>query len=197
MTAKSDILTNVRRAGVPATERPTLDRAWTTYADRRAQFAQVLESVGGRAVFVGGISDVEADLRVQATYQTASRVCDTLTPRGLGNVDLGTIADPHELADIDLAIVRGELAVAENAAVWVDDKNVRHRAVLFLTQHLALVVRQADLLDNLHQAYDCLNFDAAGYGVFISGPSKTADIEQSLVIGAHGPRSLVVYLTEE
>ncbi len=46
----------------------------------------------------------------------------------------------------------------------------------------------------MHEAMlEIENFNE-GYGVFISGPSKTADIEQSLVIGAQGPLSLTVFL---
>ena len=99
-----------------------------------------------------------------------------------------------ELDDIDVAILPGDFAVAENAAVWVTDAAVRYRAIYFIAQHLVLVVPREALLDHLHQAYERLSFAGAGYGLFISGPSKTADIEQSLVIGAHGARSLTVLL---
>jgi L-lactate dehydrogenase complex protein LldG len=115
---------------------------------------------------------------------------------GIGNstFDLAAVADPHELEDVDMAIAPGEFAVAENGAVWVTDRQVRQRAIFFIPQHLALVVPREQLVHNMHEAYRRLAFDGPGFGVFISGPSKTADIEQSLVIGAHGPRSLTVFL---
>jgi L-lactate dehydrogenase complex protein LldG len=98
------------------------------------------------------------------------------------------------LEDVDMAIAPGEFAVAENGAVWVTDRQVRQRAIFFIPQHLALVVPREQLVHNMHEAYGRLAFGEAGFGAFISGPSKTADIEQSLVIGAHGPRSLTVML---
>ena len=57
-----------------------------------------------------------------------------------------------------------------------------------------LVVPADRVVSNMHLAYRELDFTTPEYGTFISGPSKTADIEQSLVIGAQGPRSAVVYL---
>jgi L-lactate dehydrogenase complex protein LldG len=86
--------------------------------------------------------------------------------------------------------------VAENGAVWVPGAQVLHRVLFFIVQHLALIVPADRVLHNLHEAYGHLRFDRPEFGLFISGPSKTADIEQSLVIGAHGARSLTVFLLD-
>jgi L-lactate dehydrogenase complex protein LldG len=107
---------------------------------------------------------------------------------------MSSIQDPHDLENIDFAILPGQIAVAENGAVWVNDANVKHRVIYFLCQHLALVVPTKNLVHNMHEAYNQLNVSLSPFGGFISGPSKTADIEQSLVIGAHGPRSMTVFL---
>ena len=111
-----------------------------------------------------------------------------------GNTDLTQIDDPHATEDIDFAILPGQFAVAENGAVWISDEGVKQRAIYFIAQHLALVVSTNDIVPNMHEAYRRLSFDSPRFGAFISGPSKTADIEQSLVIGAHGPRSMTVFI---
>ena len=100
----------------------------------------------------------------------------------------------NALQDIDFAILPGQFAVAENGAVWISDDGVKQRAIYFIAQHLALVVSAIDIVSNMHEAYRRLSFDSPLFGAFISGPSKTADIEQSLVIGAHGPRSMTVFI---
>jgi L-lactate dehydrogenase complex protein LldG len=68
------------------------------------------------------------------------------------------------------------------------------REVFVITEHLVLVVDAASLVHDMHRAYARLGERPVGYGLFISGPSKTADIEQSLVIGAQGARSCTVVL---
>lgn len=102
--------------------------------------------------------------------------------------------DPHDLEDLNLAILDGQFGVAENGAIWMDDRQLPHRAIPFITEHLAIVVKKESLLATLHQAYERIGKEYSGFGLFIAGPSKTADIEQSLVIGAHGAKSLRVVL---
>ncbi|HEX4149284.1 MAG TPA: LUD domain-containing protein, partial [Pirellulales bacterium] len=78
----------------------------------------------------------------------------------------------------------------------VTGDGLKHRALYFIVQHLTIVLPADQLVDNMHQAYARLSFPGVGFGMFLSGPSKTADIEQSLVIGAHGPRSMNVFLVD-
>ena len=101
-----------------------------------------------------------------------------------------------ELADVHLAVLRAELAVIENGACWVSESAMGHRGLPFACEHLALLVPRRQLVETMHEAYAQVTPNRQNFGVFIAGPSKTADIEQSLVIGAQGPRSLTIILTE-
>ena len=99
-----------------------------------------------------------------------------------------------DCADLDLAIIEGQFASAENAAIWLDESNLDLRAIPFITAHLVIVIKKENILGNMHQAYDRIGLAKSGFGIFIAGPSKTADIEQSLVVGAHGAMSLRVVI---
>ncbi len=99
-----------------------------------------------------------------------------------------------ELNHLESVLITGKLAVAENGAIWVDNTCFPHRIIPFITQHLILKVNARDLLPTMHEAYQQISCDEVSYGVFIAGPSKTADIEQSLVIGAHGPKALTLII---
>ena len=114
---------------------------------------------------------------------------------GCGNFNPDDVADPRSLDGTALAIVRGEFGVAENGAVWIE-QNVRHRGMYFISEALMIVIPAGTLAGDMHEAYARLEATAStrGYGIFISGPSKTADIEQALVFGAHGARQVVVVL---
>jgi L-lactate dehydrogenase complex protein LldG len=78
--------------------------------------------------------------------------------------------------------------------VWVKESQMVNRLLPFICQHLVIVLEKKKLVATMHHAYQEINVFEEGFGVFIAGPSKTADIEQSLVIGAHGARSMTVYL---
>jgi L-lactate dehydrogenase complex protein LldG len=96
---------------------------------------------------------------------------------------------------LDLVVLPGEFGVAENASVWVPGSGLgRHRVAFVIAQHLVLVVSGREIVNNMQEAYARVKLE--NYGLFISGPSKTADIEQALVIGAHGARSCTVFVVD-
>ena len=102
--------------------------------------------------------------------------------------------DPHALASLDVLVCESSLGVAENGAVWVATSDTAFRAALFLAARVVIVVGEEALVDDLHQAYERIDVRSHTFGAFVAGPSKTADIEQSLVIGAHGPKELTLVL---
>lgn len=203
MTSRDDILRLVRESSPERVDLPALDGPWIEYGDPRAQFTACMEAVGGRVAFLRGLDEVNAEMGKRPEYTDAVKVVSTVSGVGRSAVDCDLIEDPHELEDVDVAILPGKLAVAENAAVWVQAEGLKHRALYFICQHLVLILPANRMVDNMHQAYEELDasssgaFDRRGFGLFISGPSKTADIEQSLVIGAHGPRSLSVFFVDD
>jgi L-lactate dehydrogenase complex protein LldG len=203
MTSRDHILREVRRSLPADAPLPSLDGPWMRYDDPHAQFLAVLQTVGGSGRTVSDETDLRTEIDRIAASVGAAEICSAVPVAARGNVDLAAIDDPHQLASVDLAILPGELAVAENAAVWVTNRAVRQRVAYFLSQHVVLIVPGDRIVSNMHEAYARLRrsagergpFQESTWGTFMSGPSKTADIEQALVIGAHGARSLHVLFT--
>ena len=159
-----------------------------------AKYCDVLEHVlHGTVLKVSNYEEISTHIS-QRKMEYSGKIYNAV-PELFGGSSALFTGDPHTLEDIELSIIPSILGVAENAAVWVTEKILPNRVIPFICQHLAVVLKASTLVPNMHKAYEVINKDAfGGYGVFISGPSKTADIEQSLVIGAHGPRSLTVYV---
>jgi L-lactate dehydrogenase complex protein LldG len=156
------------------------------------KFTKTLSFVGGQAIEVADYEEIIADVREH--YADVLNIATTIPElSALADFSLN-VSDPHELEMLNLAIIEGDFAVAENAAIWVSEKQLPHRVLPMITQYLAIVIHKKDLLTNMHRAYERVHVNETGFGTFISGPSKTADIEQSLVIGAHGARGLTVYV---
>jgi L-lactate dehydrogenase complex protein LldG len=170
---------------IPAGENPDAD------VDARAnEFAAILESIGGVPFMVSGFDEIAA--LVKKRFPDAKRILSNCPE--LPDTDPHPLTDPHTLADTDLAILRAEFGVAENGAVWLTEGSMIERVLPFICQHLAVVIDKEQIVPTLHEAYTRIAGDGYGFGVFIAGPSKTADIEQSLVLGAHGPVSMTVFI---
>ncbi|MGH7200772.1 MAG: LutC/YkgG family protein, partial [Planctomycetaceae bacterium] len=137
MSSREKILSAIRRHRPPPVALPSLDQDWITYPDPRTQFSEMLAAVGGRCVVVKDVGEIDGVLSDLPAYVAADTVLSRVPGVARSDVDLDAIADPHELADLDFAVLPAEFAVAENAAVWVTDAALRHRVVLFIAQHLA------------------------------------------------------------
>jgi L-lactate dehydrogenase complex protein LldG len=196
MSAREDILAQIRRHTAADAALPGHEGPWIQYSDPCRQFTEALASVGGQWVVVGDVASATARLEGIPEYRAARKRCSLVPGVGDSTFDLAAIADPHELEDVEFAVLPGEFAVAENGAVWVTDEVLAHRVLFFLPQHLAVVVSARNIVHNLHEAYERAVIGRSPFAAFVSGPSKTADIEQALVIGAHGARSLTVFLLE-
>ena len=200
MPSSRDIILGKIKTALPQSS-PLPDLAavtnWQTFADPYEQFATILKFVGGEAVRVKTLAAADAHLRTQDHWNNGKIRCSVVEGVGDSTINLNMIDDPHKLENVDFAVLRGHFAVAENAAVWVTDDTVKHRVLYFIPQYIAIVVPASKMFHNLHEAYASMTIGQHAFAGFISGPSKTADIEQSLVIGAHGARSLIVYLVDE
>ncbi|MFO7904007.1 MAG: LutC/YkgG family protein [Planctomycetota bacterium] len=196
MNSRQEILNALNNTRLGQVELPDVEREWNTVPDPKARFLQVLESVGGRAVEISDPESIKASLRRIEAYREAKNIHSSVSGVSSAGGHWGQLTDPHEFEPLECCVIRGEFAVAENGAVWLTQAAVPCRAALFLTQHLVLVVPSSEIVQNMHEAYARISFEHVPFGLFISGPSKTADIEQSLVIGAHGARSLTVLLVD-
>ena len=192
--SRDRILEDVRAALPAPVKLPEIGDIGVTFEDKAATFAEMVTVVGGSPTAVSSLEEVNQILKEEfGDDEKWSSFCPGVDSKGIGSqADRGG----HDYEDVDLVVLEGVFGVAENGAIWVPEEQVGHPASLVLSQHVAIVVRASELVDNMHQAYARLS--AADrlprYGVFVSGPSKTADIEQSLVIGAHGSRSLRVFI---
>jgi L-lactate dehydrogenase complex protein LldG len=171
-------------------ERSTFDNQ---YIDTETKFAEMLAAIYTEVIVVRDLAELL--YRVGEMYKVPNRATTipALTPWADFSLK---VSDPHELEMIEIAVLQAEFGVAENGAVWISDHYLPHRVLPFITQNLAFAIPRKDLVNNMHEAYGRLG-ETTGWGCFIAGPSKTADIEQSLVIGAHGARSMVIFLVED
>ena len=197
--SRGAILDRLRTRIVAGPPLPEIDQAQLIqFDDLAGQFEASATMVGAAVHRVQNAGQIAAWLNELQPYRDASRVASLAPEYVEGNTDLRMYDDPHYLKGLDWLIAKGEFGVAENGAIWMDMSHVTHRVCFFITQYLAIVVPTNQLLPHMHAAYERLGERVKQpFGLFLSGPSKTADIEQSLVLGAHGCRALTIFLVDE
>ena len=191
MSSRQHILANIKKKQPAFASVPDVVVDAIRYPDLFVQFSTVLTTIGGTVLEATSVAEITQQIR--ATFPTAKRIVAIGADLNDGaNAPLAS--DPHELENVDVAVLQGLMGVAENGAIWIADRAMGDRALPFICQHLVLIISKGSIVNNLQEAYQKIGNSSYALGTFIAGPSKTADIEQSLVLGAHGAKSLTVFV---
>jgi L-lactate dehydrogenase complex protein LldG len=162
-----------------------------TYPDPLLQFMNMTKSVGGNAIEVEPGRDINELIR--ELYPDAKEIASNLPEITIATRNPDDVGRARDLNGTDVGVVRGVFGVAENACIWIP-QTMKEKAVCFISEHLVILLKKSEIVHNMHEAYRRIAFTDYGYGTFISGPSKTADIAQVLVMGAQAARSATVLL---
>lgn len=161
-----------------------------SYDNLTEKFTAMLESIGGKVIELQSMQQLESEIRNERN--NGNLILNTISESEKGEVQANQSA--AFLEPVYKVYIKATIGVAENGAVWISESQMINRLLPFICQHLVILLQKGNIVSTMHNAYQQINAFEEGFGVFIAGPSKTADIEQSLVIGAHGARSLNLYL---
>jgi L-lactate dehydrogenase complex protein LldG len=191
MSSRDDILARVRKNQPPAQPMPSVPTFDMATGSALENFKAALLRMGGK--IADPRADGGLDAMVRRLFPDAKIICSA-TREVTGNRSLDQVRSPADLNDVDVGVVRATYGVAETGSVWLNENAFKVNTLGFLAQHLVVLLDPARIVGTMHDAYrQRTEFDVR-YGVFMTGPSATADIEGVLIHGAQGIRSLTVVL---
>ena len=192
MSTKEEILSKYRKNIHQQFDMPDLsDINGIVYPDPLAQFISMTQSVGGKVVELEAGKDINE--LIKELYPDAKEIASNLPEITIATRNPDTIGSAQALNGTDVGIIKGMFGVAENACVWIPQQMVE-KAICFISENLVILLKKSEIVNNMHEAYKRIEFNDYCYCTFISGPSKTADIAQVLVMGAQAARSATVVL---
>ena len=192
---KEDLLNKLRNNTHVQYDMPDMKIEGIRYEDTLRQFVEMTKTVGGHVLEAKKGEDLNEIVR--KAYPEAKVFASNLPEITIAEKNPDTVADANDLNGTDVGIVRGELGVAENGCIWIS-QTMKEKAILFISEYLVIFLDKKNIVDNMHDAYARIEMDPKyNFGTFISGPSKTADIEQALVMGAQAARGVTVVLLSE
>jgi L-lactate dehydrogenase complex protein LldG len=192
MNSREQILEAVLKNQPQATLLPDVSVFKGDTKDVVQTYIDVFKTIGGSAYLVDDMAAIKTML--SDSYDLTKRIATTLPELNDVAELISATIEAHEYENVELAIIKAHFAVAENGAVWLTEEVMGQRIVPYICQHLAVIVSSDAIVPTLHEAYEIIGIGDYGFGGFIGGPSKTADIEQALVLGAHGPLTMTVFI---
>jgi L-lactate dehydrogenase complex protein LldG len=176
---------------------PTVDEQLALFAknatDLRATF-KLLPDAAGLAAELRALHDAEKWRRV-AMHRSAATYLKSV---GIDFATLVTDAgyDKHELEQCDVGISECDALIAQTGTVLVTSRSAGGRGLSCLPPHHVVIARREQLVADLPAAFALVKQkyrdNYPSMISFISGPSRTGDIERILVLGAHGPKKLTI-----
>ena len=189
---KEDLLAKIRANIHTTYDMPSFDdMKGVQYADPLKQFVEMSKTVGGKVVELEKGQDINEVIKT--CYPDAKVIASNLPDVTIANRNPDTVAEANDLNGTDVGVVRGVFGVAENGCIWIP-QTMKEKAMCFISEYLVILLDRKQIVNNMHEAYQRVEFNSYGYGCFISGPSKTADIAQALVMGAQAARGVTVVL---
>ncbi|MGD8589914.1 MAG: LUD domain-containing protein [Chromatiales bacterium] len=190
--AKRLILEKLRTGKPDALPAPDMPVFIYQSTDLVTDFIRMAESFDARTAHIEGIEAVDSYIKAHfADVNTIYSAVDGVS----GNMHLGwELNQPQDAQLVDLSVIAGTFGVAESGSVWVTNEQLGMNSLGLLAKHLIIVLREQNLVGNMHEAYRRAELGRQQYGVFMTGPSATADIEAVHVSGAQGALSLTVLL---
>ena len=189
---KEELLGKLRRNTMHQFDMPEASIDGIKYENTIEQFIETSHKVGSEVIEAKAGEDLNELIR--KAYPEAQVLASNI--KGI-KVDLNPdmVSEAQDLNGTDVGIVEGDIAVVENGCVWVP-QTMKERVVCFVSENLVILVHRNKIVNNMHEAYRRIHMTEYGYGCFISGPSKTADIEQALVMGAQAARGVTVIIVD-
>ncbi len=189
---KEELSGKLRRNTIHQFDMPEASIDGIKYENTIEQFIETSHKVGSEVIEAKAGEDLNELIR--KAYPEAQVLASNV--KGI-KVDLNPdmVSEAQDLNGTDVGIVEGDIAVAENGCVWVP-QTMKERVVCFVSENLVILVHRDKIVNNMHEAYRRIHMTEYGYGCFISGPSKTADIEQALVMGAQAARGVTVIIVD-
>ncbi|MBF1384508.1 LutC/YkgG family protein [Prevotella aurantiaca] len=189
---KEELLNKLRSSVTQQFDMPSEPVKGITFTDISKQFIEMSKTVGGKVIEVKNTDDLNTI--IHKAYPNA-KVFASVVKGIKADLNPDTIASAAELNGTDVGIIQGVIGVAENGCIWIP-QTMKERAICFISEELVILLDRKNIVNNMHEAYKRIEINSYGYGVFISGPSKTADIEQALVMGAQAARGVTVILID-
>lgn len=190
---KEDLLDKLRANTREQYDMPDMHIYGIKYPDTVQQFMDMTKSVGGNVMMVKKTDDL--NMIIRNLYSEAKVFASNLPFINIAQRNPDTVAEAQDLNGTDVGIIQGSVGVAENGCIWVP-QTMKEKAICFISEYLVILLDKGDIVDNMHEAYSRIEMTDYGFGTFISGPSKTADIEQALVMGAQAARGVTVLILE-